>query len=93
LQHFHWPKDDAPARQLPLIIADLQGEPLNATFHWPRHFILALGNEGSGVGTVLRSSAHHRVTISHAAEVESLNVSGAAHILLYSADQWLSKST
>ncbi len=49
---------------------------------WQRPTVLLLGNEGAGLDPALISLASERVTIPHAAAVESLNVALAAAPLL-----------
>lgn len=69
---------------VPLIGADMEGAVSLERFQWPEHFILALGHEGRGLSDSLRARLHARVRIPTTGMVESLNVAGAAHILLYS---------
>jgi len=52
-------------------------------FAWPPHLILAMGNEGRGLSDPVRTKLTASVRIPIAACVESLNVAGAAHILMY----------
>jgi TrmH family RNA methyltransferase len=66
----------------PLIVACRGGQPLPA-FAWPKQFALCMGNEGHGHRQELLEKASLRVGIPQAEDVESLNVAGALHILLY----------
>ncbi len=54
-------------------------------FTWPHSFILAMGNEGQGLDSALRQRLTHLVRIPMAEGVESLNVAGAAHVLMHDA--------
>ncbi|MEC7354944.1 MAG: TrmH family RNA methyltransferase, partial [Planctomycetota bacterium] len=49
----------------------------------PDRSILVLGNETEGLRTDLQHLCQHRVTIPIKSEVDSLNVSSAAGIMLY----------
>ncbi|MCB1045515.1 MAG: RNA methyltransferase [Acidobacteria bacterium] len=72
---------------VPLIIASTNGDMPLPQFEWPPAFILALGNEGHGHSPELEKLAQFRLNIPMSRAVESLNVMGAAHILLFSANQ------
>jgi len=66
----------------PLVVACRGGLPL-PDFVWPKNFVLCMGNEGHGHRRELLEQAGLRVGIPQSGDVESLNVSGALHILLY----------
>ncbi|MEP7327297.1 MAG: RNA methyltransferase [Gemmatimonadota bacterium] len=68
-------------RQLPLIIAAADGEPLGRS-PLPRPAGIVLGNEGAGVSPALRK-AGRAVAIPLASGTESLNVAVAGGILLF----------
>lgn len=68
--------------KVPLICADMQGENL-FQFTPPEKFCLCLGNEGQGVSDFLIDNADYKVAIPMEKGVESLNVSVAAGVTLY----------
>lgn len=62
--------------------ADTAGESLNAAAP-PERLALAVGNEGAGLSSSVRARAVRLVSLPISSDVESLNVSVAAGILLY----------
>lgn len=62
--------------------AELHGTSLK-DFRWPKAPILVMGNEGHGLSKVLSDKLQQKVTIPISDRAESLNVAGAAHILMY----------
>lgn len=52
-------------------------------FAWPKHFILGLGNEGHGMSGDIRAVSQAVLRVSFPGDVESLNVTGAAYIILF----------
>lgn len=81
----HWLIEELPERMPPLIgAAGEAGAVSLESFKWPETFCLVLGNEGQGIDASIRSRLAQRVAIPMAPGVESLNVAGAAHILMYS---------
>lgn len=86
---FHLPQwlvDESFSPKLSLIGAAGEAEAVSMDdFIWPNSFILAMGNEGQGLDPALRRSLTHLVRIPMAAGVESLNVAGAAHVLMHDA--------
>jgi len=52
---------------------------------WPASFVLVMGNEGHGFSAEVADRLTTRIRIPIAETVESLNVAGAAHILMYAA--------
>lgn len=66
----------------PIIIADMKGENV-FNFQSPQKFCLVVGNESHGVSELLRKSATKMVSIPMKNEMESLNASVSAGILLY----------
>lgn len=54
-------------------------------FTWPLHFALVLGSEGGGLSADIQPHLSHRLRIETTDRVESLNVAGAAHILMHAA--------
>ena len=62
--------------------ADVAGEPVGTT-NSPKRLALAVGNEGAGLSSSLRERATRLVSLPITGNVESLNVSVAAGILLY----------
>lgn len=88
--HFHHPafhaswEDVASFLQrdsIPLWAADAGGEPLPDTA--PARLALAVGNEGAGLSTPVRTAASLIVSLPLTATVESLNVAVATGILLH----------
>jgi TrmH family RNA methyltransferase len=69
-------------RKIELWVADAGGEALTAVAPPPR-LAIALGNEGSGVTTAVRSKSTKSVALRIAPNVESLNVAVAAGIILH----------
>ncbi len=67
---------------LPIIVADMGGENVfNA--HIEGDFCLVIGNEGRGVCLILKNKADRTVSIPMENEMESLNASVSAGILMY----------
>lgn len=62
--------------------ADLDGKAL-PTFEWPETPILIMGNEGHGLSQAIARTLKAKVTIPMDESAESLNVAGAAHVLMY----------
>lgn len=69
-------------RKIVLWGADAGGEPVDRVTA-PRRLALAVGNEGAGLGEAVRTAAEKIVGLPMAGEVESLNVSVAAGIMLW----------
>ena len=69
-------------RELRLIGAEARGQCRLEDFRWPENFILALGNEGHGLSLDIKSRMDTSLRIPMSERVESLNVAGAAHILM-----------
>ena len=67
-----------------IIAADIKGKKLG-DFSWPKNFILAIGNEGSGLSGEIAALAKESVSIPISANVESLNAAVSCAILLYDA--------
>lgn len=72
-------------KRMAVIAADNEGADVRQ-FRWPAHFVLALGNEGSGLSPDIRALAHSTVSIPIRKNVESLNAGVAAGILMFCAD-------
>jgi len=68
--------------RIELWCADAGGEPLSAAPAPPR-LAIALGNEGSGLSSDMRSASRKTVSLPITSDVESLNVAVAAGIILY----------
>ncbi len=66
----------------PLIVADMFGENV-FEFNSPTKFCLVIGNEGNGVSEQVKSKAKYTVKIPMQNDVESLNASVSAGILMY----------
>lgn len=52
-------------------------------FHWPTRIVLVLGNEATGIPQAIQQACDYHVEIPIASQIDSLNVSTAAGILLY----------
>ena len=70
------------AEKVELWGADTGGQPVNEV-HPPARLALAVGNEGAGLSSSVRERAARIVSLPIAGDVESLNVSVAAGILLF----------
>ena len=68
---------------LPLIGSDAEAPNTLEEYCWPRDLILAMGNEGRGLSDDVCARLTAAVRIPIAPLAESLNVAGAAHILMY----------
>ncbi len=78
-----WLWDDRAASGLPLIGADAKGAHSVETFAWPQSLILAMGNEGGGLSPAIERRLDYSVRVPISARVESLNVAGAAHVMMH----------
>ena len=67
---------------LPIIVADMDGKDVY-NLNIDTNFCLVIGNEGKGVSEVIRKKATHTVSISMENNMESLNASVSAGILMY----------
>jgi len=70
------------AERFRVLAADARGEPVDAVSPAPRT-ALVVGNEGAGVGALVRAAADGLVAVPIRGAAESLNVGVAAGILLY----------
>ena len=68
--------------KLPIIVADMEGENV-FDFSPKQDFCLVIGNEGKGVSKTLMDLASHTVNIPMQNQMESLNASVSAGILMY----------
>ena len=84
VKHYLW-EDAGPlaSAEMPVFGADGHGEVGLKDVTWPQHLVLAMGNEGHGLRAEVKAHLTQRVAIPIAPGVESLNVAGAAHILMY----------
>jgi TrmH RNA methyltransferase len=71
--------------QVAIVVADAQGGEALTNFAWPKRSVLVLGAEQSGLSEAVLARASHRVHITGAGNIESLNVSVAAGILMHRA--------
>jgi len=78
-----WPTKDDELPSLDLVGAVSRGGTELDRFQWPDNFVLVLGNEGHGLSDEIAGRVRHQIRIPTLDRVESLNVTGAAHILLY----------
>ncbi len=84
LQVRNWRISTANLKDIPaLVYASADARCTLGEFKWPDRFVLALGNEGHGPSNAVIEAAQQGIRIPIANQVESLNVMGAAHILLY----------
>ena len=66
----------------PIVVADMGG--VNVfSFHAPKRFALAIGNEANGISQAVRNRAAHTVKIPMQATQESLNAAISAGIIMY----------
>lgn len=70
------------AVKVPLVVADMHGEPLGAT-EIPEKHCLVIGNEAHGVSDELKARAKVKVAIPMQNGMESLNAAVSAGILMY----------
>jgi TrmH RNA methyltransferase len=81
--------DTLQASGIAIVGADAHtGEPL-AQAHFPERCLIVLGSERSGLSPAVQKRCSHRVRIQGAGQIESLNVSVAAGILLARAAEQL----
>lgn len=66
-----------------LICASADAKTHLPDFQWPSSFTLAMGNEGHGFSSDVLQHTALNIRVPTQPHVESLNVTGAAHILLY----------
>ena len=69
-------------RDTPIIVADMGGENV-FSFHSPKTFALAIGNEANGISNEVFHAAAHTVKIPMQATQESLNAAVSAGIIMY----------
>ncbi|MBQ8320556.1 MAG: RNA methyltransferase [Clostridia bacterium] len=69
-------------KEIPLFVADMGGENL-FSFHPPKVFALAIGNEANGVSEEVRKAANTTVAIPMKSTQESLNAAVSAGIAMY----------
>jgi 23S rRNA (guanosine2251-2'-O)-methyltransferase len=62
--------------------ADMDGDPLPAA-DLPAKCVIVLGNEGGGISRLVRAECDGALSIPRSGQVESLNVSAAAAVMLY----------
>ncbi len=67
-----------------VIAADRSGRDVSG-FEWPKGFLLCIGNEGAGLSDEVRRSAKASISIPIGVDMESLNASVSAGILMYLA--------
>ena len=82
-RHYLFENYQALLAHHPIIGSDASGSFDLQSAPWPDHFVLAMGNEGHGLSQEIRDHLRFSVRIPLALGVESLNVAGAAHILMY----------
>lgn len=68
--------------KVPFVIADMKGENV-FSFKAEGNFCLVIGNEGNGVSEQIRKKASYTVSIPMENQMESLNASVSAGILMY----------
>ena len=66
-----------------IIVADMGGDDISNVCHKSSHYAIVIGNEGNGVSTTMRDMADTTVSISMSNDVESLNASVSASIIMY----------
>ena len=68
-----------------IVGADGEGETVFTKMDWKRPLVLIIGNEHSGISSALKAACDYRVSIPIIGDIESLNASVAAGILLFAA--------
>ncbi len=68
---------------LPIVVADMNGENVFEKNSIPKDFCLVIGNEGKGVSAALREKADYTVKIPMQNGMESLNAAVSAGIIMY----------
>lgn len=66
-----------------IIVADMGGDDISNVCKKATHYAIVIGNEGNGVSTTMRDMADTTVSISMSNNVESLNASVSASIIMY----------
>ena len=70
-------------KNIKFISADMDGEIVDSKMQFDGNFALIIGNEGQGVGRELMSMSDKKISIAMENNVESLNASVSAGILMY----------
>jgi len=78
-----WTERAATLCRLPLIGTDADAPFALDEFDWPEDLALAMGNEGHGLSPELVGALSARVRAPISGRVESLNVAGAGHVLMF----------
>ncbi|MCU0285431.1 MAG: 23S rRNA (guanosine(2251)-2'-O)-methyltransferase RlmB [Acidobacteria bacterium] len=68
-----------------IIGADKQGDMVYYNYDFSYKTAIVMGGEHKGISSLLKKNMDHLVTIPHSTQVESLNVSAAAAIILFEA--------
>ena len=66
-----------------IIVADMGGEDISNVCQKSSNYAIVIGNEGNGVSATMRDMADTTVSISMSNDVESLNASVSASIIMY----------
>lgn len=69
--------------EIPLLVADAEGEEVYYEAVLAPPLAVVIGNEGHGPGELLSARAHKKIRIPLHAEVESLNAAIAAALILF----------
>ena len=68
--------------ETPIVVADMGGANV-FSFHAPKRFALAIGNEANGISDMVQEKAAHTVKIPMQSTQESLNAAISAGIIMY----------
>ncbi len=80
-----WDKIAVTCTDLPVYLADMQGDLAYDSADWSNGWALIVGSEAHGASEQASALAHQRVFIPMAAETESLNAASAAAVILFEA--------
>lgn len=83
MKHIMLDAERAKFGSLPILGAGMREAVALPEFKAPDDFILAMGHEGGGLSPQLTENIRQMIRIPVSKKVESLNVAGAAHILMY----------
>lgn len=76
-------KDIILKNNIPLFLAESEGGIPLTSINFPAKFFVAVGNEGQGISTTLKSLPHQKISIPMPGKIESLNAALAGGIIIY----------
>ena len=68
-----------------IVGADMKGDMIYYDYDYTYRTAVVMGSEGSGISSLLKKNMDHLISIPHSPQVESLNVSAAAAVILFEA--------